>query len=627
MAFTVSHGVFQYRTLAEADSFRLLLLHPSPSHDSDLRCQILHKTLSQCDRDIIDQYSALSYVWGDPSNTGSIYVDGTLVTITATLDAALRDLRDASRVLRIWADALCIDQSNLEERASQVGLMAQIYSIAHHTVIHLGPLTREAETVLKAAPSNTSGTVTYSHDLVGIAERNTLQAVWFTRVWVFQELVLSRDPWVQCGSLRARWTDLCSLLVSSGRKQNSKELQVLADMNSNRGPTGLKFLSLLTSRRGLGATDPRDMIYAIMGIASDLSSLVGYVQVDYRKDCEEVYESVARYLLDNIGPGGPTIFFPHAASNEQSKRISLASWAPDWSLPASNLVEMYRDNNARKLRLDSKAHYAFVGHPLTLPWVGYEVDVIDSFSDELPNPATFNTKERIGYQEAITKLKKMYSNVWWSGDEFGQHQHVDLRGREDEHERLCRVLGDEWLQIMGNELPKLYPKSSIENMGIEENFLGSFRKWLEACAPQQLILAGSGSEGMASLMYTYLLPQQIPSALSGRRFAATKAGRIGVVPRNVQVGDLVVQLAGPLNTLVLRRDPKLRVACSETEIKNALKIPSEVESTKPNRRLDLMAKVDQMAVENCTLVGECYIDGVVGWKLKEKYDCKIYALR
>lgn len=133
--------------------------------------------------------------------------------------------------------------------------------------------------------------------------------------------------------------------------------------------------------------------------------------------------------------------------------------------------------------------------------------------------------------------------------------------------------------------------------------------------------------GMASLMYTYLLPQQIPSALSGRRFAATKAGRIGVVPRNVQVGDLVVQLAGPLNTLVLRRDPKLRVACSETEIKNALKIPSEVESTKPNRRLDLMAKVDQMAVENCTLVGECYIDGVVGWKLKEKYDCKIYALR
>ena len=627
MALTVSPRALEYKSLSKEDSFRLLLLQPSPSYASALKCQILHTTLSQCDRDIIDQYTALSYVWGDPLNTGNIYVDGALVIITATLDAALRDLRDASRVLRVWADALCIDQSNLEERASQVGLMAQIYSIAHHTVIHLGALTSEAESVLKAAPSNTSGTVTYSPDLVGIAERDMLQAVWFTRVWVFQELVLSRDPWVQCGNLRARWTDLCRLLVSSSRKQNSKELQVLADMNSSRGPTRLKFLSLLTSRRGLGATDPRDMIYANMGIASDLSSLLDYVQVDYRKACEEVYESVARYLLDNIGPGGPTIFFPHAASNEHSKRNGLASWATDWTLPASGLVEMYRDNNARKLQLDSKAHYAFVGHPLTLAWVGYEVDVIDSFSEVLPHPTMLNTKERIVYQEAIIKLKKMYSNVWWSGDEFGQHQHVDLRGKEDEHESLCRVLGDEWLQIMGTELPKMYPKSSIEDMGIEENFLESFRKWLEARAPRQLIMAGSGSEGMASLMYTHLVPQQIPSALTGRRFAATKAGHIGIVPRNVQVGDLVVQLAGPLNTLVLRRDPKPRVASSETDIKNALKLLSEDKSIKPNRRLDLMAKIDDMAVQKCTLVGECYIDGVVGWRLKEKYDCEIYALR
>ncbi|CZS89642.1 hypothetical protein WAI453_002767 [Rhynchosporium graminicola] len=158
--------------------------------------------------------------------------------------------------------------------------MDQIYSVADHTVIHLGSLTLEAETILKAARSNTSGVVIHPEDIVKIAEQNMLRAVWFTRVWVFQELVLSRDPWIQYGNLRARWTEVCDLLISPSWDQDSKELQVLADMNSSRGPSRQQFLTLLTSRRGLGATDARDMIFANMGIASDKSSLLKYVQVD-----------------------------------------------------------------------------------------------------------------------------------------------------------------------------------------------------------------------------------------------------------------------------------------------------------------------------------------------------------
>lgn len=148
MASSIKSEPFKYRSLTEPDSFRLILLQQNSTCDADLQCTLLHTTLSQCDRDIIDHYTALSYVWGDPNQTGYIYVDGHRFTITATLEAALRDLRDPFRVLRIWADALCIDQSNLAERSSQVGLMAQIYSTAHLTVIHLGPLTKSYETIL-----------------------------------------------------------------------------------------------------------------------------------------------------------------------------------------------------------------------------------------------------------------------------------------------------------------------------------------------------------------------------------------------------------------------------------------------------------------------------------------------
>jgi hypothetical protein len=105
MASGIAPISFRYGSLTEPDSFRLILLQPSSSHRAALQCTLLHTTLSQCDRDIIDHYTALSYVWGDPNKTGSIYVDGHNFTITATLEAALRDLRDPSRVLRIWADA------------------------------------------------------------------------------------------------------------------------------------------------------------------------------------------------------------------------------------------------------------------------------------------------------------------------------------------------------------------------------------------------------------------------------------------------------------------------------------------------------------------------------------------
>jgi Heterokaryon incompatibility protein (HET) len=174
----------KYKTLTEPDSFRIILLQPSTIHDAPLQGSLVHSTLSQCDRDIIDHFSALSYVWGDATKLGSITIDDIAVGITATLEAALRDLRDGSRIMRVWADALCIDQSNSAEKAIQVGLMAEIYSTAHHTVIHLGAKTTEAGVVLSIAPSNTTGTVSnqYSWLQAETAGDEILKLPWFSRV-------------------------------------------------------------------------------------------------------------------------------------------------------------------------------------------------------------------------------------------------------------------------------------------------------------------------------------------------------------------------------------------------------------------------------------------------------------
>jgi hypothetical protein len=45
-------------------------------------------------------------------------------------------MRDKEQLFRVWADALCINQQDDEEKNQQVGMMGRTYALAHHTTIH-----------------------------------------------------------------------------------------------------------------------------------------------------------------------------------------------------------------------------------------------------------------------------------------------------------------------------------------------------------------------------------------------------------------------------------------------------------------------------------------------------------
>jgi hypothetical protein len=98
---------FSYQPLVGPDLIRLVLLHPALDVLADVECSIEHASLTQYDQDLINHYTALSYVWGEPTDTRQIIVGGCAFHITATLESALRHLRDTKNVIRVWADALC----------------------------------------------------------------------------------------------------------------------------------------------------------------------------------------------------------------------------------------------------------------------------------------------------------------------------------------------------------------------------------------------------------------------------------------------------------------------------------------------------------------------------------------
>jgi hypothetical protein len=200
----VGTETFEYRPLKESDGIRLFEVRPAGSLNDGLAGRLVHTTLKGCRNEVIHHFTALSYVWGSASNVVTIFVEGKLFSVTRTLDTALRHLRDSTRVIRIWADAICINQKDNDERAVQVQLMGDIYRTAHHTVIFLGEADENTDWVFKWIDDNAPIPPLFTEVLLqGLGV--LLQRPWFYRIWVYQELILSSDPRVQCGHRRCSW--------------------------------------------------------------------------------------------------------------------------------------------------------------------------------------------------------------------------------------------------------------------------------------------------------------------------------------------------------------------------------------------------------------------------------------
>jgi hypothetical protein len=66
------------------------------------------------------EYEALSYLWGDPTTTFAVVIDERQLPNTRNFKSALQQLRLEKKPRTLWIDAICISQSDILERNSQV---------------------------------------------------------------------------------------------------------------------------------------------------------------------------------------------------------------------------------------------------------------------------------------------------------------------------------------------------------------------------------------------------------------------------------------------------------------------------------------------------------------------------
>ena len=160
---------------------RLMNLHPASTFQSVLRCDLIEVELGT------RVYEALSYVWGSNDLCHAIICDEKALRVPRNLYRALHFLRRKTRSRLLWVDAVCIDQSNAEEKDFQIPLMRDIYSQARRSLIWLG----EASAIVWARFL----TLHLVHPLVlGLASLRR-----------FQMMIRPELPLGQSGDVGSRW--------------------------------------------------------------------------------------------------------------------------------------------------------------------------------------------------------------------------------------------------------------------------------------------------------------------------------------------------------------------------------------------------------------------------------------
>ncbi|KAK8070083.1 hypothetical protein PG994_006699 [Apiospora phragmitis] len=128
--------LYRHNPLGNSE-IRLLTIRERPCKTDDIAISLI--TFEQPEA---PEYECLSYAWGSEDGRKEVKIQGSAprsLFVTQNLDEAIRHLRYVDRSRIMWIDAICIDQSNLEERSQQVSKVDQVFKNALRVVFWLGP--------------------------------------------------------------------------------------------------------------------------------------------------------------------------------------------------------------------------------------------------------------------------------------------------------------------------------------------------------------------------------------------------------------------------------------------------------------------------------------------------------
>jgi hypothetical protein len=392
---------YTYDQLNSKASFRLLHLHPGAYEDERIKC-----TLHPTNFGEPGEYEALSYTWGDPTDVRVIHCSSGSASesaspafngdregqmhITTSLYTALRRFRDPETTRVLWADAICINQQDVEERNDQVARMRDMYKAAQRVLVWLGDDMDGLEDFIPSIETTLGlfasldrlefGSMSEMQqwlaqkcqELRDNGEPNLFDTDWtflaqllrrpfFMRKWVLQEVTLAREAilfagdgshpmsdvmnlvsliqsWHLHGTVERHWKNQCGPDIFLAH-QNCMTMQLCRARLLEREGEGegykiepLSMTDLLRWTRFFKCSDERDHVYAVLGLANlfadiDNEQAAHAAAADYRLSATQVFVRLA--IAELTQRKSYTIL--SLSSDQKRDDVHFPSWAPNMS--------------------------------------------------------------------------------------------------------------------------------------------------------------------------------------------------------------------------------------------------------------------------------------------------------
>jgi hypothetical protein len=577
----------------DKNSIRLLKVLKG-SNAEPIHCELQYVSLN----DDLD-FEAISYCWGGQHASVEIRCDGRLLHITENLHSALQNFRRSDTSVLVWADAVCINQNDIDEKNIQVPLMRKIYEKASIVQIWLGKDTtkqdckqafqllgkfKELGTTMgwdfdflkfvraRKPPQYGLPDIT---DQVWLSLAFLVDRPWFGRAWIIQEVVVARDARLHCGSSSITWSDFCTgFLFGLNTNFRVYRPDVLDDALAyeqliqiiltykhfvRRASNKSDLATLLESHRATGAKDPRDKVYALLGLAHAASDHHGGVVPDYHMPIDQVYIDAAKAILE-LDTTLDMLGVPRITS--ESTIGTLPSWVPDWStgdFASSFCFKNYQGQQCldfdAAMVLTVPRHLLIVDKSIELS--GYVFDRVSQVGPLLDPLCGQHISGHI-----TNRARSSVIDNWMTMFPYWQKMSDCNNGRiyptgEDAFDAYLQTL---FLGTFDNGYSFAEARENLTHMKLTKSakiylkLYGSFARrvlsWLDSHLPPRIWI--SFYERPQEPFDATTLFSDMLSCSMHRRMVLTDKGYIGLAPRLTEEGDCIALVKGGRVPLVFR---------------------------------------------------------------------------
>jgi hypothetical protein len=432
---------------------------------------LLHCNLTEIELSPNACYEALSYVWGKDEFPETLLLPGGHLKITKNLASALTGLRMTEKSRMLWVDAVCINQSDHEEKGAQVARMASVYKNASGVIAWLGEDSKAAPVDMEAitALSQKAQDLGLGNSLEG--QRDILMAVlrlgtgakfgltqlidvgttaaranfsliygneWFNRMWIVQEAVLATRLTLCRGPKSLSWEDFERAMILLHTRRESLRLTV-PDAESflkhawnlvvvrrhyysspeRKENERFDFTYYIHQLRRRSCKDDRDRIYALKSLLPEQSDLA--ITPDYEKTVVQVFTDLA---LQQLQHGHVEILYQAGLCHDIAAIFQgllppsfhapepVPTWVPDYRKNTTYLGWEPHFGDESSFLPDTNIPSTFAISPDNPRMITTQCTLLDTVGCFFPLPTIHNTSLRANHPKLFFHIREFLKELF-----------------------------------------------------------------------------------------------------------------------------------------------------------------------------------------------------------------------